>query len=93
MDHHLGFKRARRVKRFQDALKGRTLSGLVAREINCALCPVGPYRNYCEQGDKMPGIYKERLQVVVDRMIADGVVASTSLLTPHQKAAQQRRSA
>ena len=80
------------LKRFQDALAGRTLSGIAAYEINAALCSVGPYRSLCNQGDKMPGIYKDRLQVIVDKMIADGVVASTSLLTPHQKAAQSRRS-
>lgn len=79
------------LKRFQDALKGRRLSGIAAYEINAALCGVGPYRNFCEQDEKMPGIYKDRLQQIVDRMIANVVVASESLLTPHQKAAIQRR--
>lgn len=79
------------LKRFQDALAGRRLSGAAAHEINVALCEDGPYRSICEQGDKMPGIYKNRLQLVVDQMIANGVVASKSLLTRCQKAAQRRR--
>lgn len=79
------------LKRFQDALKGRRLSGTAAHEINMALCGVGPYRNYCQQDEKMPGIYKDRLQAIVDQMIANGVVASKCLLTPLQKAAIKQR--
>lgn len=78
------------LKRFQDALKGRKLSWIAASEINTALCGTGPYRYLCSGEQKMPGIYKDRLQAIVDKMIADGVVASKSLLTPHQEKAQRR---
>lgn len=78
------------LKRFQDALKGRRLSGRAAHEINAALCGAGPYRNLCSQDEKLPGIYKDRLQAIIDQMIAKGVVASTSLLTTCQKAALKR---
>ena len=76
-----------KLKRFQDALKGRRLSGIAAHQINVALRGEGPYRELCSQEDKLPGIYKERLQNVVDCMISSGVKASASLLTQHQKKA------
>jgi hypothetical protein len=79
------------LKRFQDALAGRVLSGTAAYEINTALSGTGPYRHRCEQGEKLAGIYKDRLQRIVDDMITRGVVASTSLLTPHQQKALQKR--
>lgn len=80
-----------KLKHFQDALAGRVLSGIAAHEINVALCGDGPYRHYCEQGEKLPGIYKERLHTIADAMVARGVVPSASLLTEHQRRAIERR--
>jgi hypothetical protein len=79
------------LKRFQDALRGGRLSGTAAHDINSALCAGHAYRHYCEQGDKLPGIHKADLQAIVDRMIAEGIKPSKSLLSPHQKAALKKR--
>jgi len=81
------------LKRFNDALAGRTLSGTAAFQINDALSKGGPYRHLCEQGEKLQGIYKLRLQQIVDQMVADGVIASKSLLTAHQRRSLHRRTA
>jgi hypothetical protein len=79
------------LKRLQDALRGRKLSGIAAYEINRLICGTRSYRSHVSQGDKLPGIHKQPVQAAVDRMIAEGVVAATSLLTPAQKAAIEKR--
>ena len=79
------------LKRFQGALAGHILSGTAAYEINTALCEGRPYKHFCEQGEKLPGIHKDTLQRIVDRMMADGVKPAASLLTAHQKQALRRR--
>jgi hypothetical protein len=79
------------LKRLQDALKGRTLSGTAAYEINKLLCEGLPYKNFCDQGDKLAGRFKNDLQAIVDNAIAAGVVPAKSLLTAHQKAAIKKR--
>lgn len=81
------------LKRFQDALRGRVLSGTAAYEINEALCEGRPYKQLCDMGEKLPGRLKIELQVVVDRMLAEGIKPAMSLLTPHQKRAIERRKA
>ena len=78
------------LKRFQNALRGARLSGTAAHEINMALSALGPYRSFCSMDEKLPGIYKDRLQAIVDDMLARGVVPSTSLLTPLQRKAMQK---
>lgn len=85
--------RAIKLKHFQDALAGRRLSYSAAHDINSALSGDGPYRRLCDGEEKLPEIHRAALQAIVDRMIADGVVASTSLLTPHQAAALKKRKA
>jgi len=82
-----------KLKHFQDAIKGRRLSGCAAYEINTALCEEHPYVSYYEQGDTLSSINKPRLQAIVDRMIASGVKPAASLLTPHQQRAIARRNA
>jgi hypothetical protein len=79
------------LKRLQDALKGRMLSGTAAHEINKLLCEGRPYKNFCDQGDKLAGRFKEEIQAIVDGAIAEGVVPAKSLLTAHQKAAVKKR--
>ena len=86
-------EKANMLKRFQDALAGRRLSGVAAHQINEALCEGRPYRHLCEQDEKLQGILRERLQEVVDRMTEDGVTPAASLLTPHQQKATERRNA
>lgn len=79
------------LKRFQSALRGARLSGTAAHQINETLCAGGPYEHLCEQGEKLPGIYKLKLQQVVDEALARGVRPSASLLTPCQRKAIQMR--
>jgi len=79
------------LKRLQDALRGRTLSGTAAYEINTIICGDKPYRSHVEQGDKLPGIFRAAVQEAADRMIADGVIASISLLSRAQKNAIAKR--
>ena len=82
--------KAQTLKRFQDAISGRKLSGTASHNINSALSGDGPYSRFCDGDEKLPGIHRAALQAIVDRMIADGVVASTSLLTPRQAAALKK---
>jgi hypothetical protein len=79
------------LKRLQDALKGRVLSGTAAYEINKLLCEGRPYKNFCDQGDKLPGRFKNDIQIVDDDAIAAGVVPAKSLLTSCQRAAIEKR--
>jgi hypothetical protein len=79
------------LKRLQDALKGRVLSGTAAYEINKLLCEGRPYKNFCDQGDKLPGRFKNEIQTIVDGAIAAGVVPAKSLLTACQRAAIKKR--
>jgi len=81
------------LKRFQNALRGARLSGTAAHQINQALCSGRPYKHLCNQDEKLPGIWKQQLQEIVDEAIASGVTPSASLLTPHQQKALRKGTA
>lgn len=82
---------SQKLKRFEDALHGRRLSGTMAQQINDAVGSRIPSLSAaCQQGDKLPTAVRVPLRQICFEMREQGIVPAKSLLTEHQKKAIER---
>jgi ParB family transcriptional regulator, chromosome partitioning protein len=79
-----------RLKRFEDAISGRKLSGVAAHQITEALHGFGRLNGYSE-GEKLGTRSKRALQDVCNELRARGIVPAETLLTECQQTAITRR--